>query len=85
LWAFVKRASDFAWRLLAVTVIINVLVSLFGIGGAFLLGLLWIGFSINIGRIANRQIERSLTRRRFIQIGEFAGVDGDQAITEIIG
>jgi hypothetical protein len=93
LWAFINHAPDFAWRLLTITVIINILLSLLLNGGdvhdasaliAFFICLLWIGFSINVGRIANQQIERALTKRGFIQIGEFTGIDADQAIAQAV-
>jgi len=84
LWAFAKRTPDFAWRLLAVTVITVILCNILPSLIIALICLLWIVFSINVGRIANKQIEKALIRRGFTQIGEFTSAVADQAIARAV-
>ena len=75
-WAFAKRAPDFGWRLLAVTVISSTLCYCIP-----LLSLLWIACSVSIGQIANHQVVRVLKKRGFSQIGEVEATDPDEALT----
>jgi hypothetical protein len=71
IWAFARKAPQFAWRLLAVSVMASIFAVLIS---ADVIWILWTVFSVGLGGIANKQVEYSLKRRGYVLVR--SGVDG---------
>ena len=65
MYAFIRRASHFAWRLLALSIIAVSLMYNFPGVPAGVIALFWLVFSVSLGASANKRIEFSLKRRGF--------------------
>jgi hypothetical protein len=67
IWAFVKKATNFGWQVLTITILLFIWVL---ISGNIFAAVGWVIIAIAVGQMANRRVEHGLKRRGFVVIAE---------------